>query len=84
MCAKPIENADPMEDRNVQLEKTLIEEYLHEKGYTLNNLKELPVEVIEKLMKDASQYASLRMEEVHARAQFIKELHEDASPLKKP
>jgi hypothetical protein len=34
-------------------------------------------------MKDASQNASLKMEEVKARAHFVKELHDDASSLEK-
>ena len=44
-------------------------------------LKKLPAELVEQLMKEASQYASLKMEEVEARAHFIKELHDDASSL---
>ncbi len=43
----------------------------------------MPAGVVEKLMKEASQYASLKMEEVEARAHFIKELHDDASSLDK-
>jgi hypothetical protein len=34
-------------------------------------------------MKEASQYASLKMEEVQARAHFINDLHEDTSSLEK-
>ena len=83
MTTKQIEQTEPVEDRNALLEKALIEEYLHEKGYSLEGIKKLPAEVAEKLMKEASQYASLKMEEVEARAHFIKELHDDASPLEK-
>lgn len=83
MTTKPIEHTEPIEDRNALLEKALIEEYLHEKGYTLEDLKKLPADVVEKLMKEASQYASLKMEEVSARAHLIKELHDDASSLEK-
>jgi hypothetical protein len=81
MTSKQIENAEPMEDRNAFLEKTLIEDYLREKGYSLEALKNLPAEVAEKLLKEASQYASLKMEEVEARAHFVQELHDDASSL---
>jgi histone H3/H4 len=77
------ETVEPIEDRNALLEKALIEEYLKEKGYTHDSLKMLPVDAVEKLMKEASQYASLKMEEVEARANFIKELHDDASSLEK-
>lgn len=77
------QQAEPMEDPNALLEKALIEEYLKEKGYSHEDLKKLPTELVEKLMKEASQYASLKMEEVQARAHFVKELHDDASSLEK-
>ncbi|GJQ34719.1 MAG: hypothetical protein L6Q49_01195 [Anaerolineales bacterium] len=83
MTAKPIENAEPVEDPNALLERALIEEYLKTKGYTHEDLKKLPADLVEKLMKEASQYASLKMEEVEARAHFVKELHDDTSPLEK-
>jgi len=72
MTKNPIENVEPVEDRNALLEKALIEEYLHEKGYSLKELSKLPAELADKLMKEASQYASLKLEEVSARAHFIK------------
>lgn len=83
MNAKPIENVEPVEDPNSLLAKALIEEYLKEKGYSHEDLKKLPADLVEKLMKEASQYASLKMEEVEARAHFVKELHDDASSLEK-
>ena len=61
----------PLQDPNAALEKALIEQYLQEQGYSLEKLKELPDETIEKLMKEASRYASLKMEEVEARARFM-------------
>lgn len=72
-------NIQAMEDPNAVLEKALMEEYLHEQGYSLEKLRELPKEIAEKLMKEASQYASLKMEEVEARAHFIEEIHDTAS-----
>jgi len=83
MTTKPIENVEPIEDRNALLEKALIEEYLHERGYSMKELKKLPVEVADKLMKEASRYASLKMEEVEARAHFVKQLQDDGSSLDK-
>ena len=41
MTTKPTEKTEPIEDRNAFLEKALIEEYLHEKGYSLEDLKEI-------------------------------------------
>jgi hypothetical protein len=81
MTKKQMEHVELVEDRNALLEKALIEEYLHEKGYSLKELRKLPAELADKLMKEASQYASLKLEEVSARAHFIKELHDDASSL---
>ncbi len=83
MNTKLTENTEPIEDRSALLEYSLIEEYLKENGYSHKDLKKLPAELVEKLMKDASQYASLKMEEVQARAHFVKELHDDASALEK-
>jgi len=77
------EQTEPVEDRNAFLEKALMEEYLREKGYLLKEIKNLPAETAGKLMREASQYASLKLEEVEARAHFIKELHDDAAPLEK-
>ena len=82
MTTKPTENMEPAEDHNAFLEKQLIEQYLHEKGYSLEGLKKLPADLVEKLMKEASQYASLKMEDVKARAHFLQELHDDGSSLK--
>lgn len=72
-------NIQAMEDPNAVLEKALMEEYLHEQGYSLEKLKELPKEIVAKLMKEASRYASLKMEEVEARAHFVEEIHDTAS-----
>lgn len=83
MAVKPIKDDEPIEDPNAMLEKALIDEYLKQKGYTHEDIKKLPAELVEKLMKEASQYASLKMEEVEARAHFVKELHDDQSPLEK-
>jgi hypothetical protein len=83
MTTKQIEQAEPIEDPNALLENALIKEYLHEKGYTLEEFKKLPTLIAETLMKEASQYASLKMEEVEARAHFVRELHNDASSLEK-
>jgi hypothetical protein len=83
MPAKPIENVEPFEDRNALLEKALVEEYLHQQGYSLKDFKNLPAELANKLMKEALRYASLKLEEVEARAHFIKGLQDDSSSLEK-
>ena len=68
-----------MKDPNAVLEKALMEEYLHERGYSLEKLKELPKEMVEQLMKDATRYASLKLEEIKARAHFVDEIHDGTS-----
>ena len=83
MNTKPIFDVEPTEDRNAVLEKALIEEYLKEHGYSHESLKTLPPKLVKKIMQEASRYASLKMEEVEARAHFVKELHDDASAAEK-
>jgi transposase len=58
------------------LEKTLIEVYLKGKGYTREDLKNLPPADARQLMKEASTYASNKLAEVELKARFVKELHD--------
>ena len=83
MNAKPINDTEPIEDPNAMLEKALIEEFLKQKGYTHDDLKKLPAELVEKLMNEASQDPALKISEEEAKAHFVKELHDDASSLEK-
>lgn len=80
MMTKPNEKTgEPIEDPKAHMENILIEEYLHEKGYSRKGLKQLPAELVETLMKEATRYASLKMEEVKAKAHFVEEIHERGS-----
>ena len=83
MTTKLIKDAEPIEDPNAVVENALIEEYLKEHGYSHESLKKLPPKLVKRIMQEASQYASLKMEEVEARAHFVKELHDDASAVEK-
>ena len=84
MTTQQNKQADELiDDLSVVLEKNLIEEYLRKKGYSRKDLKKLSAELAETLMKEATRYASLKMEEVKARANLVHELHEDSSPFKK-
>jgi len=74
MTTKLIEKAELVEDRNALLEKTLIAEYLKEQGYSFKKLKELSDRVVKQLMKEATRYAALRMEEIKAKAHFVDEI----------
>jgi hypothetical protein len=82
MFTKRNKKTENMNDPNAVLEKALMEEYLHERGYSLEKLKEMPKEMVEQLMKEATRYASLKMEDVKAKAHFVEEIHEQGSSHK--
>lgn len=52
------------------MEKMLLEEFLHGKGYSLADLNTLPKEQIKALMAEACQYASLRLAQLESTAHF--------------
>ena len=58
------------------MEKTLIEAYLKGKGYTLEELKDLPEADARQLKTEASTYASNKLAEVELKAHFVRELHD--------
>ena len=64
-----------MQDPHFVLEKTFIEAFLSNEGYTLQSLRELPDEEARRLLSAASQYASCRLAEVEARTRFLNKLH---------
>jgi hypothetical protein len=68
--------AKQFDEPKVALENALIEEYLVDQGYSLEKLKELPERVAKQLMKEASRYASLKLEEIEARAHLVEEIHD--------
>ncbi len=82
MTTNPTEKTGNTDDPKAVLERKLIEEYLHEKGYSREGLKKLPAELVEHLMKEATRYATLRMEGISAGAHFVEEIHEHGSSHK--
>ena len=58
------------------MEKTLIEAYLKGRGYTLEDLKDLPEAEARQLKAEASTYASNKLAEVELKAHFVRELHD--------
>jgi hypothetical protein len=52
------------------LETKYVTEYLKQKGFALEDLKALPGDEAHQLMKEACQYASLKLAEVESRARF--------------
>lgn len=65
-----------MDEIHAFLEKTLIEAYLKGKGYTLEDLRDLPEAEARQLKREASTYASNKLAEVEIKAHFVKELHD--------
>jgi hypothetical protein len=56
------------------LEKQLVEDYLKSKGYTREDLHELPQEKVRELMKEACSYASLKLAELESKSKFREEI----------
>lgn len=56
------------------LEKHLVEEFLKEKGYRLEDLHRLPVDKAIFLMKGACLYASLKLAEIESKLRFRDEI----------
>ena len=65
-------------DPQAQLERTLIDQYLQERGCSLQTLKSKPAEESRALLTQASQYAAGRLAEIDARAAYIHEIHDTA------
>jgi len=76
MSRKKTKGQPIMEDIHAFLERTLIEAYLKGKGYTLEELQNLPKEEAKQIMKEASTYASGTLAEVEVKAHFMQELHD--------
>lgn len=64
-----------------QLERAFIEEYLRGLGHSSAELHQLPAAEVKVLMRAASLYASMRMEEVEARSHLMEELHGGPTPM---
>jgi hypothetical protein len=76
MTEKPTD-VRAMQDPEGRLEAALIEEYLQTRGYDARTLHALPDEEAKRVLKDASQYAAMKLAEVDARAHFVHDIHRD-------
>jgi hypothetical protein len=56
------------------LEEQLLMDFLREKGYRMEDLHKLPKDKVTALMKEACQYASLKLAEIEAKSIFRKEI----------
>jgi hypothetical protein len=61
------------------LERKLIREFLREKGYSMQDLRKLPREEAKRLMREACQYAALKLAEVESKARFRREIRTPSS-----
>jgi hypothetical protein len=75
-------DANPSEDNarsgrspKADLEMKYIDEYLLDRGYSINELGTLSEEESTRLMAEASQYASLKLAELESRARISAEIH---------
>jgi hypothetical protein len=75
------EHPESVGDPLAQLERAFIEEYLQGRGHHLDDLRELPTEQANALMREASTYASGRLTEVETRAHLVGDLHDASEPL---
>lgn len=66
------------ENLKADLEMIFIDEYLQGKGYSRKELTALPDDDTTRLMSEASQYASFKLEELESRARLFTKIH-DAS-----
>jgi len=57
------------------LEQRLIDEYLESRGQTRRSVRELPEREALRLLRGASDYASLRLAEIDARAHYVDAIH---------
>jgi hypothetical protein len=65
----------PCEDPEGKLERALMEEYLHSKKHSFDDLNSLPDTERRRLLEDAALYADKRLAEVGARAHYVENLH---------
>ena len=65
-----------VENTQADLEMMYIDEYLREKGYSMNDLSQLPKQEAKRLMIDACRYVSLKLAEVESRARLRSKIHD--------
>lgn len=68
------DNQDALENPESTLEQKFIAEYILSKGYRLSDLKYLPKQQADKLMKEACRYATLKLAEIEARSKFRRKI----------
>lgn len=69
-------------DARALLEKSLIDEYLKNKGYERTSLKKLPKDEASRLMREASIYASGKLTEIESKARYKQTIKDTGRSLK--
>lgn len=59
-----------------ELERALIETFVHARGFDAESLARLPQAQHDALLREASVFASSKLAEVEARSHYVHELHE--------
>jgi hypothetical protein len=68
----------PLRPPSSDLERALIDEFLHTRGYDSHALAGLKDAERHALMTEASTYASTKLMEIEARSHLVHEIHGDA------
>ena len=71
----------PEDEIRAILERSLINEYLKDKGYDRASLKKLPKDEARRLMTEASIYASGKLTEIETKARYKQNLKDIGSSL---
>ena len=64
-----------LSDPDGPLDQQLIDEYLESRGQTRRSVRDLPEAQALRLLRGASDYASLRLAEIDARAHYVDPIH---------
>ena len=75
MCAPQDIRESAAEDPQSALEKKYIQDYLESQGTNFESLGRLPKDDMQRLMREACKYASLKLAEVESRAKFRHEIN---------
>jgi hypothetical protein len=70
------ENTKRARNPKADLEMMYIDEYLQGKGYSRKELTTFPEEETTRLMIEASQYASFKLEELESRARLLTKIRD--------
>ncbi len=67
----------PLEDQTAHLEQAYLDEFIRMRGQDPATMRDMPAPERDKLLKQASAYATAKLAEVQARAHYVHELHGD-------